>query len=486
MNTGWRKFLWLPAVAGTLALLGVSGCAPREWLMPKVGLDAPKLWDYPADFTPPVSNETGEPMPGFGGAGAPTRTPLLLVHGNTVSAGFWLPAREHLLAKGYKPSEVWAMGYGWNNVRYFDSNDLSVPSVDRMVTSVMDYLSAQSGRQVRQVDIIGHSLGVTVVRQWMKQTNSWHKVRNFVGNSGANHGTWASRPDSRGQNRLVTFELNPGSPWLAQLNRGGETPGPTRYMTLYDGTGWADIFFAPWQKDSPRLEGATNLAYNVERGAHFDHLELPRVPDTLDAMLEWMGKGHEPLPEAQPPVMVRQGSVVRTDDAELYCAEGGDYPTRAAQPVRELTLGEGVLYTCFAHSQRSHLSSPMQRFKHRARKDAGALTLTASSAGGVFENPQFVTLSTNDPDAFIVYSTAGTAGASVPVGSGSPLYVEPVYVPGPLTLTAMAISPDGRQSEPLVLDFDISLEKIESAHTLQRQFDPTVEDRYAGRRKKGR
>lgn len=472
---------WVPVVAGTLALLGASGCAPREWLLPKVGIDAPGLWDYPADFQPPVSNETGQPMPGFGGSGAPNRTPLILIHGNTVSAGFWLPARKHLLAEGYQPSEIWAMSYGWNNVRYFDSNDLSVNSVDRIVDSVMQYLSQQSGREVRQVDIVGHSLGVTLVRQWMKQTNSWHKVRNFIGNSGANHGTWASRPDSRGQNRVVTFELNPQSPWIAQLNRGGETPGPTRYMTLYDGTGWADVFFAPDQKDSPRLEGATNLAYNREHGTHLDHLELPRVPRTLDAMVEWLGKSNEPLPEATPPAMVREGNLVRTEDADLYCAEGGDYPTRSVQPTRELTLAEAMLYTCYAYSQRSQLSSPMQRFKRRDRADPGTLTLTATPAGGVFENPQFVTLGSNDPDAYIVYSTAG-----VPVDSGSPLYQQPVYLPGPTTLTAMAISPDGRRSEMLTLAYDVSLEKIEAAHTLQRQFDPGVAEHYAGRRKKGR
>lgn len=473
------RWMWVSLCAA--AVLATTGCAPREWLLPKVGLESPRLWDYPAGFEPPLSSETGEPMPGFGGAGAPSRTPLVLIHGNTVSAGFWLPAREHLLANGYKPSEVWAMSYGWNNVRYFDSNDLSVESVDRIVSSVMAYLSQQAGRPVRQVDIMGHSLGVTLVRQWMKQTNSFHKVRNFIGNSGANHGTWASRPDSRGQNRLVTYELNPDSPWIRQLNRGGETPGATRYLTLYDGSGWADVFFAPWQKDSPRLEGATNLAFNVERNAHFDHLELPRVPRTLDVMQDWLSNSNEPLPEAEPPTLVQQGAVVTTADADLYCAPGGDYPNASVKPVRELQLQEGVLYTCYAWSQRSLLSSPMQRFKVRSETRTGELTLTASSAGGVFENPQFVTLTTDDPEAYIVYNTAG-----VPAESGSPLYRQPVYVPGPLTLTAMAIAPDGRRSQPLVLEFDISLEKINAAHTLERQLDGSVRQDYAGRRKKGR
>ena len=460
-----------------------SSCAPREWLLPKVGVDPPALRDFPKDFSPPISSETNQPMPGFGGSGALTRTPEIFIHGNTVAAGFWLPAREYFESKGYKDSELWALSYGWNNVRYFDSNDLSVASVDRIVTSVMDYLSQQSGRPIHQVDIIGHSLGVTLVKQWMKQTNSYHKVRNFIGNSGAVHGTWASRPDSRGQNRVVTSELHPDSPWLQQLNRGGETPGPTRYMTLYDGTGWSDVFFARWQKDSPRMQGAYNLAFNAERGTHYDHLELPRVPATMDAMMEFLKQAPEPLPQATPPQLLRDNDLLRADQPEavVHCATGGGYPTRETPGQPEVKLDELMLYTCYAHNPASELSSPMARYKAALPARNETLTLTATPQGGVFEEVVKVMLETNNPDAFIVYTTSGTLPSS-----GSPLYTEPVYVPGPLTLTAIAIAPDGRMSDPLKLDFDISLEKLEAMHTLERQFDPKAPVKYQGKRKLGR
>jgi hypothetical protein len=49
----------------------------------------------------------------------------------------------------------------------------------------------------------------------------------------------------------------------------------------------------------------------------------------------------------------------------------------------------------------------------------------------------------------------------------------------------MAIAPDGRRSEPLTLEFDISLELINANRTLQRQFDDSVPAAYAGKRKKG-
>ena len=482
---------WVPAFAGIAAwagmaalILGASACAPREWLLPKVGIDPPALRDFPADFTPPISNETNQRMVGFGGNGGGVhRTPVIFIHGNTVSARFWLPAREHLKAAGYSDDEVWALGYGWDNVRYFDSDDLSVPSVDRIVTSVMDYLSKKTGRPVQQVDIVGHSLGVTLVRQWMQQTNNWHKVRNFVGACGANQGVWTAWPDARGQNRVVSFELAPGSPWLAQLNRHGETPGPTRYMTLYDGTGWGDVLFPPPHENDSALKGAYNLAYNVEYGTSFDHLQLPRQPGTLDAMLEFFKKSPEPLPEATPPTLVREGDSLRADpaSARVHCATGGRYPDRTTPSREQVQLGELALYTCYAHDPTTELSSPMSRYMMKVPAQDETLHLFASPRGGVYEQPVSVKLRASDPNAFIVYTTTG----NVP-DSGSPLYGEPVYVPGPLTVTAVAYSPDGRVSAPAKLVYDISLEKAESAHTLERQFDSSVPDRYAGERKLGR
>ena len=56
------------AVAG-LTLLALCGCAPREKVYGAVGKEAPILRDFPADFQLPVSNETEQPIGGFGGDG---------------------------------------------------------------------------------------------------------------------------------------------------------------------------------------------------------------------------------------------------------------------------------------------------------------------------------------------------------------------------------------------------------------------------------
>ncbi|HUP91606.1 MAG TPA: chitobiase/beta-hexosaminidase C-terminal domain-containing protein [Solimonas sp.] len=468
-----------------LCAIMLSACAAREQIFPLVGMDAPALRDFPEDFTPPLSSETGRPMPGFGGGGGGVeRTPVIFIHGNTVSARFWLPARKHFLAKGYHSDELWSLGYGWDNARYLDGDDLSVASVERIVSGVTAYLSKKTGRQIRQVDIVAHSLGVTLVRQWMKQNNAWHRVRNFVGATGGNDGVWTAWMDARTQSRVVSFELAPGSPWLAQLSRGGETPGPTRYMTLYDGTGWYDVLFPHPFEDGGALEGAHNVAFNREHGTHYDHLELPREPDTMDAMIEFFRQSREALPQAGRPALKLNGASLAAseDEALVHCTADGEYPNSATPGVKSVELPAGSLQTCFARSERTQLASPMARYRNvPGYTPAGELTLSIDPPGGVFEQPQNVSLKASDPEAFVVYTTSGY----VP-NSGSPLYTEPVYVPGPLTLRARAIAPDGRTSKPVKVKFDISLELVEARHTLQRQFDPTVQEKYEGRRHVGR
>jgi len=472
------------------AALVTAACAPREWIMPALGMNPPVFRDFGEGFVPPISNETGQPINGFGGnGGGVRRTPLILVHGTTVSASFWKGARAHYLAQGYTGDELWAVGYGWNNGRYFDSNELSAVTLDRFVSSVTDYLSKKSGRPIRQVDMIGHSLGNTIVRHWVKQTNSWHILRSFIGNSGVNHGSWTLTGDPRGPNRTAAFELYVKSPWLAALNRGGETPGPTRYMTLYDGTGLGDLFYPPPFEHSPRLDGAHNVPYNVEHSGILGHLELATRPGPLDTMLAWLREADEALPQALPPEITRDATLLKANqpEARLYCAGGLDrsaldYPTLQSPAVEQVDLSDGLLHTCFAHNSRTHWSSPMARFKVAdAAPSDQPLTISAIPPAGVFEQPQAVTLIASDPKAFIVYSTVAAE-----VNSGMPLYSVPVYVAAPLTLTAVAYAPDGRVSQPVRLKYDISLEYVEAVNTPERQFDPSVPVEHKGHRKVGR
>jgi hypothetical protein len=465
----------LPALI-IAALLGA--CVPRETIYHALGGEAPRLRDFPADFTPPLSAETGEKVGGFGGdGGGLSHTPVIFVHGNTVSANFWLPARRYFKQAGYSGDELWALSYGWASVRAFDGNDASVPTLDAFIKEVQRTLEQRTGRAVPQVDIVAHSLGVTLVRQWMKQENAWHRVRNFIAVCGANHGVWTARDDARGQNRATAFELYPGSPWLAQLNRGGETPGATRTLALYDGSGHGDELFPKPYENSPALQGASNLPFNLAHDTYYDHLELPRQPATMDAMIEFLRQSHEPLPQAAPPQLRREDARIVADqpDALLRCAANGDYPSAASAGYRQINLPENTLLTCYAQNPRSGLSSPMSRYLRAApalNASTAELRLSASPPAGVYEQPLRVALKASDPAAFIVYTTSGTLP-----DSGSPLYQAPVYIAGKLMLSAIAIAPDGRRSHPLRLRYEVSLDAVSAAHDLQSQFEPQAAPR---------
>lgn len=427
-------------------------------------------------FKPPLSWETGQPVYGWGGsadarAASPSHTPVLFIHGNTVDATFWLDAREAFRKAGYSDDELWAPSYGHASTSQFDSNDLAVPTLDAFADAVRDYLQRKTGRCVQQFDIVAHSLGVTAVRQWLTQTNRWHEVRNFVAVAGANHGVWTARMDARGPSRVSGFELAPGSPWLEQLNRNGEVAGAMRVLALYDGTGRYDVLFPPPHADSGALRGATNLAFNRERGGGYDHYELPRSPATLQTILSFIQGSAEPLPQASAPQLRREGDTIRADqaDAEVRCALGGAYPTQATPPLKAVALKPGRIHTCYAYNARSSLPGPMARYL-TAESPPGShqpLTLSASPAPGLHPEPLSVTLSASDPQAMIVYSTVGR----LPDG-GSALYRAPVFIAAPLRLSAIAIAPDGRRSAPLQLDYDISLAYEDALHTLQRQLDP--------------
>jgi hypothetical protein len=165
----------------------------------------------------------------------------------------------------------------------------------------------------------------------------------------------------------------------------------------------------------------------------------------------------------------------------VHCAADGADPNRETTGADQVALKEMSLASCYAHNPKTELSSPLARFKSSAPTKAEALTLTATPGSGAFEQPVLVKLEASEPDAFIVYTVNGGTPTS-----GSPLYSEPIFIPGPATVTAMAIAPDGRVTAPLALKLDVSLELINADHTLEREFDPAVPAKYDGRRPMGR
>ncbi|MBI3952169.1 MAG: alpha/beta hydrolase [Acidobacteria bacterium] len=105
---------------------------------------------------------------------------------------------ERFIAEGYTPAELWALSHlgqdGLNNFRDFvgssigHSHTANTPDLGAFIKAVLDYTGAE------KVDIVAHSLGVTLVRNWIRQeldrgVDILSRLDDVVLVAGANHGS---------------------------------------------------------------------------------------------------------------------------------------------------------------------------------------------------------------------------------------------------------------------------------------------------------
>ena len=156
---------------------------------------------FPDDF-PVIRNfYLGQPVIGFGShIGRIEHVPVIFLHGNNDSPfatacnpfGRIQAFAQFFLDHGYRPSELWGLGYQGDQCDLVQDNThrsgvshttaAAVPILREFVQAVLDFTGA------KRVDIVAHSLGVTVAREWMLQDNAYRKVRALVAIDGPNHG----------------------------------------------------------------------------------------------------------------------------------------------------------------------------------------------------------------------------------------------------------------------------------------------------------
>ena len=210
----------------------------------------------PADF-PLIRNfYLGQPVIGFGARGPVERVPVIFLHGNNDTPfatacnpfGYVHNLAQYFLAHGYRPSELWGLGYQGDQCDLLQditrksgvahSTAAAVPLLRAFVHAVLEYTGAD------RIDIVGHSLGVTVAREWMLQDDAYRRVRSLVAIDGPNHGIVDCSPSPA---NFYQLPANGGfvpdsaiceeygsdhTQLLSVLNGAGETPGPTRYLVI--------------------------------------------------------------------------------------------------------------------------------------------------------------------------------------------------------------------------------------------------------------
>jgi len=254
-----RKRAWLAGAAalllacgGSLAWRGSPAAAAE-----KTGGAGQVGTSFPENF-PVIENfYLGKPVIGFGSdVGRVRRPPVIFLHGNNDTPfptacnpfGHIHDFAQFFLDNGYKPSELWGLGYQGDQCDLLQDETLrssvahttaaAVPLLRRFVHAVLEFTGAQ------RVDIIAHSLGVTVAREWMLQDNAFTRVRALVAIDGPNHGIINCSPNPANFYQLPAFGGftpnsavcdeygSPNTQLLSVLNRAGETPGPTRYLVI--------------------------------------------------------------------------------------------------------------------------------------------------------------------------------------------------------------------------------------------------------------
>jgi pimeloyl-ACP methyl ester carboxylesterase len=109
---------------------------------------------------------------------------IVLVHGNSGSPSDWDNTYDLLIASGYNSNQIyrpsWGGTYAANN-NHSGSEEVPVKN---------DINAAINTSCTGKIDVIGHSMGVTLAAQQIIKLNKSSQVDTFVGVAGAYRGLW--------------------------------------------------------------------------------------------------------------------------------------------------------------------------------------------------------------------------------------------------------------------------------------------------------
>jgi pimeloyl-ACP methyl ester carboxylesterase len=319
-----RRFVAAAAAALALAV------APSALASGTVGTT------FPAGFPTILDHSLKVPVLGFGAAGPLTRTPVIFLHGNNDTPfptacnpyGAIHGLAQSLADAGYSPSELWGLGYQGDQCDLLADQTLRSGEAHTTAANVYDLRvfvhAVLAYTHAKQVDIVGHSLGVTVARAWLRQDHASRFVRRLVAIDGPNHGIINCSPDPLNYWQAPSLGgFTPDSPvcreygaadtpFLQWLNADDETPGPTQYLVIRNDD--TDFVYMPTQdgflpgvpaedrtgaphdfSQSARLAGAETVSLTGQ-GAYDPilataHLGILASPATAALVREFLTRG---------------------------------------------------------------------------------------------------------------------------------------------------------------------------------------------------
>lgn len=185
-----RRLLWVPVVA-------CAACGGEQTLESSVEASSSYGLTYQgSDFQfHPSFSPNNAPYGGFGGGSCiATRTPVVFVPGNGDPAKNWdFPSAsgvpsvyETFRAAGYNDCELFGINYLSPSVRDSGLTAYHTPARAEIISDFIEDVKAYTGQP--QVDVIGHSLGVSTALEGLRQGGLWSSARRFVSIAGGLRG----------------------------------------------------------------------------------------------------------------------------------------------------------------------------------------------------------------------------------------------------------------------------------------------------------
>jgi triacylglycerol esterase/lipase EstA (alpha/beta hydrolase family) len=221
--------------------------------------------------------------------------PVVLVHGTFADmADSWQALSPLLVNHGYC---VFALNYGAANgsgaVGIYGINDIR-QSAGELSTFVDQVLNATGASKV---DLVGHSQGGMMPRYYLKNLGGAAKVGTLVGLAPSNHGTTVNGLFTLGSYFpgansffgacIACEQQEAGSPFLTELNSGGETVAGVSYTVIESRY---DEVVTPYTSAFLAGSGVTNITLQnqciLDAGEHlsmpYDHIADADVLTALD------------------------------------------------------------------------------------------------------------------------------------------------------------------------------------------------------------
>lgn len=156
---------------------------------------------------------------------------VVLVHGNTGQPSDFDSTRSELLARGYASNQIYRPSWGSKTCAACNDHD---GSEETPVKNALN--SAIATSCTGKIDVIGHSMGVTLAAREIHRYGLASKVDAFVGIAGANRGLWTcgTYPWNVWSSTCGYWGLSVNSPFLKSI------AGRSFGSRMYSIKSWSD------------------------------------------------------------------------------------------------------------------------------------------------------------------------------------------------------------------------------------------------------